>query len=89
MSNNPRKLEKKKILISVLVGVLIVFLIPIKSTLDDGGTKVYMSMLYKVVCHHEFNPEYIKEVQEQGYSNKERHLTGTDVYIFPFNFFAE
>lgn len=89
MEENPRKLEKKKILIAILVGVLIVFVIPVKSTRDDGGTKVYMSMLYKVVRRSELNPEYIKEVEEQGHSNKERSLTSTDVYIFPFNFFAE
>ncbi|MDE7210913.1 MAG: hypothetical protein K2O03_05640 [Lachnospiraceae bacterium] len=89
MDKNPRKLEKKKILIAVLVGLFIVFMIPIKTTLKDGGTKVYMSMFYKVVCRHAINPEYEQELQEQGYSNKERYLTGTDVYIFPFHFFAE
>ncbi len=89
MGENLRKLEKKKILLAVLIGLLIVFMIPIKTTRKDGGTKVYMSMFYKVVRHHEMNPEYERELQEQGYSNKERFLTGTDVYIFPFNFFAE
>lgn len=89
MDENPRRLEKKKILIAVLIGLLIVFMIPIKTTLKDGGTRIYMSMFYKIVCHRALNPEYDRDLQEQGYSNKERYLTGTDVYIFPFNFFRE
>lgn len=83
-----KKKEPKKILIAVLIGVLIVFLIPIKTTLKDGGTKIYMSMFYKVICWHQINDEYVNEMETEGASDKEPFLTGTDVYIFPFNFIS-
>lgn len=66
---------KKKIrIILILISVLIVLLFPIKSTIWDGGTIEYRSLLYRVIKWHKLDNYY-----ESGYK------TGTEIYIFPFN----
>lgn len=66
----------KKVKIALIVlAVLIILVVPIKSTKDDGGTVVYNSLTYKIIDWHEENITY-----ESGYK------TGRDVYFFPKNF---
>lgn len=80
-----KKREPKKVLIAILIGILIVFMIPIKRVRNDGGTKEYTSMFYKVIIWHMINEEYF---EEDGSSDEEPFLTGTEVLLFPTHFFA-
>ena len=41
-------MTKKTKIILIVIGVLILLVIPIKTTLDDGGTVEYKALLYKV-----------------------------------------
>ena len=51
--------KKLKILLIVLA-VIIILVIPIKSTKDDGGTVVYNSLTYKIINWHEENITYVE-----------------------------
>ena len=68
-------MTKKNKIILLIIGIVIILLIPIRTTLDDGGTVVYNSLTYKIIDWHEENITYI-----EGYK------TGRNVYLFPNNF---
>lgn len=68
-------MTKKTKIILIVIAVLIILVIPIKATLDDGGTVVYNALTYKIIDWHEENIAY-----QDGYK------TGRDVYFFPANF---
>ena len=68
-------MNKKLKITLIIIAILIILVIPIKSTKDDGGTVVYNSLTYKIIDWHEENITY-----EDGYK------TGRDVYFFPKNF---
>ena len=70
-------MKKVGIIILVIVFLLILCLIPFRTVQKDGGTVVYSAVLYKVIVWHR---AYINEQSEPDF------ITGTDVYIFPFNF---
>lgn len=68
-------MNKKLKITLIILAVIIILVVPIKSTKDDGGTVVYNSLTYKIIDWHEENITY-----EDGYK------TGRDVYFFPKNF---
>lgn len=68
-------MNKKLKITLIILAVLIILVIPIKSTKDDGGTVVYNSLTYKIIDWHEENITY-----------KDGYKTGRDVYFFPKNF---
>lgn len=68
-------MKKRNKLILLIIAIIIILLIPIKVTLDDGGTIVYNSLTYKVIIWHEEDITY-----ESGFK------TGKEVHIFPNNF---
>lgn len=51
---------KKKIIIVILL-LIIICLIPIKGTMQDGGSIRYKAILYEVTNYHQNNETYIKE----------------------------
>ena len=54
---------------------IVVILFPIKFVFKDGGTKVYQSMIYKVIYWNRLNDNYL-----DGFK------TGREIHLFPFNF---
>ncbi len=64
---------KKKLLIAILI--LIILLVPIKSTYLDGGTVTYSSLIYKIIKWKKLDFFY-----EDGYKR------GTEIHLFPTNF---
>ena len=68
-------MKKRNKLILLIIAIIIILLIPIKVTLDDGGTIVYNSLTYKVIIWHEEDITY-----ESGFK------TGKEVHIFHNNF---
>ena len=64
---------KKRIIIVLII--LLILLFPIKNTYLDGGSKEYVSLIYKVIKWNRLNNNY-----EGGYK------IGTEVHLFPFNF---
>lgn len=68
-------MTKKKKIILLVITIFIILLIPIRSTINDGGTIVYNSLTYKIIDWHEENITYIG-----GYK------TGRDIHFFPSNF---
>lgn len=76
---------KTKVLI-VLAALLIVCLIPQKRMYDDGGTIDYAAVLYRVIVWHQLNSAYRDAQTDEIRANEPEYHTGTDVYVFPFNF---
>lgn len=73
---NEKKFRIKKFITLFLVGVLTVALIfPKYSTYEDGGTKTYTSIIYKVIVWHSLDNGL-----EDGYK------TGIEIHFFPHNF---
>ena len=78
-------------LVSIIIAIiLVVCLIPVKaqripaegefiSYQEGRGTFIYSAVLYKVIIWDEF---YF----ENWWNSSPKPRTGTDVYIFPFNF---
>lgn len=65
--------KKKKIIVAVVVIIMLVLFFPIPiGTLDDGGSKVYSALTYKIVKW-----VYHNEDRSRGYR--------TRVYWFPDN----
>ena len=50
-------MKAKKKLVIGLCALLALALLPIPSTLKDGGTKVYQALLYRVELVHRLGPE--------------------------------
>ena len=67
-------MKRKRLWIALAV-VLAILLIPVPSTLKDGGTKVYTAVLYRIVIWHQLDEDV-----RGGYR------TGTEFEIFPFHF---
>jgi hypothetical protein len=66
--------KKKKIIVAVVVIIMLVLFFPIPiGTLEDGGSKVYSALTYKIVKW-----VYHNEDRSRGYR--------TRVYWFPDNF---
>ena len=55
---------------------IVVILFPIKFVFKDGGTKVYQSMIYKVIYWNRLNDNYL-----DGFK------AGREIHLFPFNFY--
>lgn len=66
---------KRKIIKIGIVILIALLLIPIPLAYKDGGTKSYNAVLYKIIVWNALD-----ENEPGGYR------TGTDFYIFPFNF---
>jgi len=64
----------KKRRLFVLIIILILSLIPVPMTLEDGGTKTYTAVLYKIIVWNK-----IIDDSSNGYK------TGTEIYFFPNN----
>ena len=65
--------KKTKIIVIIVILLLILFVPVPQGTLEDGGSKVYAALTYKVV-----DWVYINEDNSRGYD--------TSVYWFPDNF---
>jgi len=75
MEEKPKKKLSKKLWIPVIVLVLLaVLFVPVQGVMDDGGTKVYSALTYKVIKWH--------RLLGMG----EDYYDATRVYIFPNNF---
>ncbi len=75
MEEKPKKKLSKKIWIPVVVlVVLAVLFVPVSGVMDDGGTKVYSALTYKVIKWH--------RLLGMG----EGYYDATRVYLFPKNF---
>jgi len=72
------KTKKINIVIIVLVVIFLICLIPIKAKRKDGGTVEYAAVLYKVIVWN--------QIYNDPDSDEIKYHTGTNVYIFPFNF---
>ena len=73
--------HKKKMLITILTIVLILCCLPFaKTTMEDGGTWVYMAVGYKVVDWNRY---------QTGSDDKIYRHQNTCVYPFPLNFLGE
>ena len=64
--------------LKILLIALILSMISFPVSQNDGGTVVYCAVLYRITFLHR-----IDDTQTTGY------LTGTTVYVFPFNFTHE
>ena len=75
MEEKPKKKLGKKIWIPIVVLVLLaVLFVPVSGVMDDGGTRVYSALTYKVVKWH--------RMLGMG----EDYYDATRVYVFPNNF---
>ena len=75
MEEKPKKKLSKKLWIPVIVLVLLaVLFVPVQGVMDDGGTKVYSALTYKVIKWHR-----LLGMGEDCYD-------ATRVYLFPKNF---
>jgi uncharacterized ion transporter superfamily protein YfcC len=75
---------KKRIVIMVsliLLLVLILFLPIPTGKYDDGGTREYSALTYKIVVWN----KYIVEVDETGKTVKQEHYQKTAVFWYPDN----
>lgn len=74
---------RKKILIVIIIVVFIILFLPIpKGTYDDGGTREYSALTYKIV---EWN-KLIAEVNEDGSVGEVNRYHKTSIFWFPNNF---
>lgn len=67
---------KKRYLFITIGLFIIVILFPIRFVFKDGGTKVYQSMIYKIINWNRLNDNYL-----DGFK------TGKEIHLFPFNFY--
>ncbi len=75
-----RKLRKAAVITAALI--LILFLIPVKFTYNDGGTVQYKAALYTVVKWNCFvDPE--EYIYENATYYKFKKYKNTSVYLFP------
>ena len=63
---------KKGMIVGIFV-LLIILLFPRVAIYEDGGTKTYSSILYKIIVWHQIN-------EPEGYKE------GTEIHLFPNNF---
>ena len=74
---------KKGIIIFIIVVVLIVLFLPIsKGTYDDGGTRDYHALTYKIVVWNKL----IDEANTDGSVGEVYKYHKTSVFWFPDNF---
>ena len=76
---------KKKIIISavIIIALVLVLFLPIKQvTYNDGGTREYASLTYKIVKWNRFVSVY----NEEGDIERIDTYTDTSVYWLPDNF---
>lgn len=78
--------NKKKALLVVLIALLVLCLIPLPLMRKDGGTKEFVAVLYRVIVWHQMNPDHHDYEADEVRSDEPEFLTGTNVYVFPFNF---
>lgn len=68
--------------IAAVLVLLAVLLVPVPAgTLDDGGTRVYSAVSYKIVVWNKL----IVETNPDGSNSKEGRYHKTSVYWFPEN----
>ena len=73
---------KKGIIIGIIVVVLLVLFLPIpKGTSQDGGTRDYDALLYKVVVWNKIQVE----LNEDGSGGETQIFHKTSVFWFPDN----
>ena len=74
---------KKGIIIGIIFVVLLVSFLPIPNgTYQDGGTRVYCALTYKIVVWNKL----IAEVNEDGSAGEVNTYHRTSVFWFPDNF---
>jgi hypothetical protein len=80
-------MKKRKKLIVVIIILLVFSLVPLPISRNDGGTVEYNAILYKIIVWKQLNPKAVGDSNGKYIDNGEpEYLTGTDYYIFPFNF---
>ena len=74
---------KKGIIIGIIVVVLLVLFLPVpKGTYDDGGTRDYCALTYKIVVWNKL----LVEVNEDGSAGEFYTYRKTSVFWIPDNF---
>lgn len=74
---------KRTIVICIIIVVLLVLFLPIpKGTYDDGGTRDYCALTYKIVVWNKL----IAEVNEDGSGGEVSKYHKTSVFWIPDNF---
>ena len=74
---------RKKTLIVIIVVLLLVLFIPIpRGTYDDGGTRDYCALTYKIVAWNKL----VAEVNEDGSVGEVNRYKNSSVFWFPNNF---
>lgn len=74
---------KKGIIIGIIIVVLLILFLPVlKGTYEDGGTRDYCALTYKIVV---WNKEIV-EVNEDGSGGEVNTYHKTSVFWFPDNF---
>ncbi len=71
---------KKRILITTIVVILVLFIPIPRGTCKDGGTKHYTAVIYSVVVWNRLIPETYPDASDEQVYHK------TSVYWFPNNF---
>ena len=80
-------MKKRIVIIVVIIILLVLCLVPFPIMRNDGGTVEYNAILYKVIVWKQLNPKAVNDSNGKYINNGEpRYLTGTDLYIIPFNF---
>ena len=75
---------KKGIIVGIIVVVLLVLFLPIpKGTYNDGGTRDYCALTYKIVV---WNKLIIAEAKENGSAGEAYTYRKTSVFWIPDNF---
>ena len=77
-------MKKKKIIISsiIVIALLLILFVPIPRAYDDGGTRTYTSLTYKIVKWK----RYVSVYNENGAMERIDIYEDTSVYWLPDNF---
>ena len=76
-------MKKKTIIILIIAAVLLIMFLPFKSsTYEDGGTRDYRALTYRVVVWNKL----IAEVNDDGSAGQVNAYHKTSVFWIPDNF---
>lgn len=76
----------KLIVFIIIILLFVLCLVPIPLHRNDGGTVEYSAILYRIIVWHKINPNASYLDHKIVDNGQPQYLTGTDFYIFPFNF---
>ncbi|MBQ7324982.1 MAG: hypothetical protein IJW98_04500 [Clostridia bacterium] len=76
------KKKTRSILLIVIIAALVLFVPIPRGPYDDGGTKEYVALTYRIVVWNCFVPTY----DENGTIIRFEKYNKTSIYLFPDNF---